>query len=79
MGYDDYGDYGVMHARNGHRREQPKAVWHFIRRWDEATRRYVCDCGHRAETATDHELHAKADQREAAHEARELAWREGAL
>jgi len=72
-------DSGNVYAVGRPRRPQPAIVRHFIVRWDEAGRRYVCDCGHRAGTATDHELHAKADQREAAHEAREQAWREGAL
>jgi len=70
---------GNVYAVGRPRRPQSGVLRHFIVRWDAGARRYVCDCGHLAETATDHEAHAKADQREAAHEARERAWREGAL
>lgn len=34
---------------------------HLITAWDGAA--YVCSCGNRSETATDHELHERAVQR----------------
>lgn len=56
-----YLDDGLhMRPRVSHRSPRQR---HFIVRWDEARRRFICDCGHPSETATDHEWHALDVQR----------------
>lgn len=45
------------------RRVPPIPRRHLIVKWDQTVKRYICDCGERSKTATDHEVHASIQQK----------------